>query len=173
MGVVVVLSSRTIYWKLDKLKRKERHEKDIEKKLLNSDFPINSYHSTTTTSMMENGIKDDVDIKGDFNRMKSDKMNGILIGTEDLQLVSKIGEGGFGSIYLARCWGTTDVAVKSYHQQSEEDNQDDEFEREVSFLMRLRHPNIVTLYGVVISDSKKFMVGKLVFSIIVIIVIKY
>ena len=62
-------------------------------------------------------------------------------------------------MYLAKCWGTVDVAVKSYHQK-EEYEEENEFEKEVSFLIRLRHPNIVTFYGVVMSDSKKFMVGE-------------
>ncbi|KAL9649551.1 hypothetical protein ABK040_003229 [Willaertia magna] len=57
-----------------------------------------------------------------------------IIPMEELELIKKIGEGGFGSVYLAK-WKQTTVAVKCVHVNSNlEEEEEDTFEKEVMLL---------------------------------------
>jgi len=78
------------------------------------------------------------------------------IGWNQLEMVRRIGSGSYGEVHLAR-WLSTEVAVKVwYTAQAESDGEDSEAEqdlikqitRELSFLSKARHPNIVLLIGV-------------------------
>lgn len=62
-----------------------------------------------------------------------------IIPTNDIKIIKKIGEGGQGTVYQAK-WNSRDVAIKSLKKDGLDDN--DEFEKEVSLLMSLSHPNI-------------------------------
>ncbi|HZI05625.1 MAG TPA: protein kinase, partial [Archangium sp.] len=66
------------------------------------------------------------------------------------QVVEQLGEGGFGSVYLARQHSTRQlVALKlqrrdqAKHQPTQRDNE--RFEREAHLCAELRHPHIVQL----------------------------
>lgn len=69
---------------------------------------------------------------------------GWLISPEELEMGPLLGSGAFGSTYRAT-WRGRDVAVKCVAVQGEA--QADMFSREVQLLMRVRHPNVLTLYG--------------------------
>ena len=80
-----------------------------------------------------------------------------LVDTEHLHLSwgdvvrgEVLGTGGFGSVYAAR-WRGTDVAIKFWVSKLY-DETDEEGERrlihEAAVLMRLRHPNILQIFGV-------------------------
>ena len=58
-------------------------------------------------------------------------------------------EGTFGEVWLAKYQKDKDVAVKKLKQMMMEldETTREEFEREVEFLQRLRHENIVFFYG--------------------------
>uniref|UniRef100_A0A0D9VJ83 RING-type E3 ubiquitin transferase n=1 Tax=Leersia perrieri TaxID=77586 RepID=A0A0D9VJ83_9ORYZ len=64
--------------------------------------------------------------------------------TQDYDTALKIGTGRFGSVYKGFLRNTT-VAVKLLHPQSLKGQS--EFHREVVFLSRMRHPNVMTLLG--------------------------
>ena len=71
---------------------------------------------------------------------------------ENLKLVRELGEGAFGVVYQAEALGIlgdesewTDVAVKQLRRGS---NEADDFFREVDFMSKLDHPNVVKLLGV-------------------------
>ena len=66
----------------------------------------------------------------------------------DLEIVSILGEGGMGSVYLAKERGLERfVAVKLLHPSLVGDEaQRARFKREASVLSKLRHKNLVTLY---------------------------
>lgn len=71
---------------------------------------------------------------------------------ENLKLTRELGEGAFGVVYQAEALGIlsnesewTDVAVKQLRPGS---NEADDFFREVDFMSKLDHPNIVKLLGV-------------------------
>ena len=71
-----------------------------------------------------------------------------------LQLVRELGEGAFGVVFQAEADGivedsvSTVVAVKQLRSGSGETMQAEEFFREVDFMSKLDHPNIVRLLGV-------------------------
>lgn len=90
------------------------------------------------------------------------------IGYDDLEIQSKIGDGGHASVYKA-VWkaGHIVCAVKVLNQTGSNDNSSDEatsghgdwnesclgaprneFERETALLRELHHPNLVVCYGI-------------------------
>lgn len=71
---------------------------------------------------------------------------------QNLKLTRELGEGAFGIVYQAEAKGITsdedecsNVAVKQLRQGS---NETDDFFREVDFMAKLDHPNVVKLLGV-------------------------
>ena len=80
--------------------------------------------------------------------------NSVVFDEDDLILEQVIGKGSFGNVYKA-IWSGTDVAVKMLHiRQNNEERQD--FIREVSLLSALRHPNIVQFLGTHVKDEEEF-----------------
>ncbi|KAG2373072.1 hypothetical protein C9374_012918 [Naegleria lovaniensis] len=152
--------------KLKKLETREKEEKKIEQKLLNSELgeiqleeditKSNSSFLTTKRNLSSTISKNSTKSSSSRPQNAATSMS-YIIPVEDLVVIKKIAEGGYGTIYLARCWGTTDVAVKSFHQ-NDDTMDDEEFEKEVSVLVNLRNPYIVTFYGVCITENRKFMV---------------
>ena len=59
--------------------------------------------------------------------------------------------------YVKFSWKNVEVALKTIKLE-EDDMDSSEFEHESSMLSSIRHPNVVNLYGVVLSDQSKFMV---------------
>jgi serine/threonine protein kinase len=81
---------------------------------------------------------------------------------ENLKLTRELGEGAFGVVYQAEALGVicddnewTDVAVKQLRTGS---NEADDFFREVDFMSKLDHPNIVKLLGVCSQEEPFSMV---------------
>ena len=68
----------------------------------------------------------------------------------DASAAGRLGEGGFGVVRRG-AWRGTPVAVKSLQRSAEEVGEGPAraFEREVAVLARLRHPNVVPVFGVV------------------------
>ncbi|XP_042964609.1 U-box domain-containing protein 33-like isoform X2 [Carya illinoinensis] len=67
----------------------------------------------------------------------------IAEATQDFNESQKIGQGGYGNIYIGRI--QTEVAIKMLHSQGSQGSQ--EFQMEVGVLGQLRHPNLVKLIG--------------------------
>jgi len=88
---------------------------------------------------------------------KSNEHVKFTIPIEDIEIVKRIGEGANGTVYLAR-WRGTEVAIKSLKLSENSEEESEEFETEASLLSSLRHPAIVSFYGVAMSSSTKYMV---------------
>lgn len=91
------------------------------------------------------------DINEDCN--SSQKLSTIQIGIDELTFCSKISEGAGGAVYKG-LWYNQTVAIKRLKVGGEES-----FIREVSVLNRLRHPNVIALYGYSIDhNDNKYIV---------------
>ena len=83
------------------------------------------------------------------------------IKDDTLELEAAIGSGGYGTVFSARYFSTR-VAVKHLTKFAHLDYSDDDtrakaqdyVRREIGLLMRLRHPSIVLLLGVVMPPNK-------------------
>lgn len=76
-----------------------------------------------------------------------------VIPLHNIEVIKKIGSGGFGQVYKCK-WKGTIVAMKVF--ESDEDNES--FLREASLLNTLKHPNIITFFGVSFSDTKRSII---------------
>lgn len=86
------------------------------------------------------------------------------IAEDDLDMECVIASGASASVWRAK-WGHIDVAVKVLKHPIDDDFDPlagEEFNREVLFMQRLRHPNLLTFYGAgVTSEHFAFMVVEL------------
>ncbi|XP_042497537.1 MDIS1-interacting receptor like kinase 2-like [Macadamia integrifolia] len=85
----------------------------------------------------------------------------IIEATEDFDAKYCIGMGGYGSVYIAKLSTDQVVAVKKIHQplQDECENANIQtFRNEISALTKLRHRNIVKLYGFCSSAQHSLLV---------------
>jgi eukaryotic-like serine/threonine-protein kinase len=72
-----------------------------------------------------------------------------------LVLLDKVGEGAFGEVYRARDpWLDREVALKLLKTSVAEGVLPDRIVREARTLARLRHPNVVVVYGADIHDGR-------------------
>ncbi len=71
------------------------------------------------------------------------------------RIVGHLGSGQYGSVdrgvWKARDSEPTDVALKSLTKTSEEDRV--KFLQEAAIMAQFRHPNVILLHGIVISES--------------------
>jgi serine/threonine protein kinase len=80
-----------------------------------------------------------------------------------LSLLDKIGEGGFGEVFHARDpWLDRDVALKLLKAAGPSDPATSRVLREARTLARIRHPNVVTVYGADRHDARGGMWMELV-----------
>ena len=88
-----------------------------------------------------------------------DTLDPFEMDLEDYTIVSKLGEGGMGSVYLAedKKLGRR-LALKFFNPQSLERSKAlKRFEREAKTTSALNHPNIVTVYDVAVKQDYSFI----------------
>ncbi|PIA45650.1 hypothetical protein AQUCO_01600105v1 [Aquilegia coerulea] len=79
-----------------------------------------------------------------------------IIKNSDLEELSELGSGTFGTVYHGK-WRGTDVAIKRFNDRcfagkpSEQSRMIDDFWNEAIKLADLHHPNVVAFYGVVLD----------------------
>ncbi|KAG2377713.1 hypothetical protein C9374_008798 [Naegleria lovaniensis] len=92
---------------------------------------------------------------------KEPSLKSFIIAAKDLEILRKIAEGGMGCVYLGK-WKGTLVAIKSLKlltaELLDDETKQEEFEKEVSLLASLRHPCILTFYGICLTEECKFMI---------------
>eukprot|EP00041_Stephanoeca_diplocostata_P033153 m.1086978 g.1086978 ORF g.1086978 m.1086978 type:complete len:1024 (-) comp24282_c0_seq1:196-3267(-) len=75
------------------------------------------------------------------------------IAEDDLRMGAVVASGAFGNVFRAS-WGHIEVAVKMLKQSiSDEALDGEDFTREVSFMQRIRHPNLLVFYGAGITAT--------------------
>lgn len=92
----------------------------------------------------------------------TDPLIGRVLGGR-YQVVRKLGEGGLGSVYVARQVAVgRDVAVKVLHEDiAAKEVHRQRFEREAKALAQLRHPNIIGIVDFGVDDGTSFLVMEL------------
>ena len=76
----------------------------------------------------------------------------LLIPTDELEVLSTIGSGSFGTVYKAK-WRGSPMAIKQIHGLEHDVSKLAEFVDESTVLMKLRHPHIVLFLGIVIDPA--------------------
>ncbi|EFC36133.1 predicted protein [Naegleria gruberi] len=128
---------RHIYVKLNRLKRKEIAEKNLEDKIIENSF----YYESQPLLVNSNN---------------SNSSQSLIIPIEEISIEKKIGEGSNGIVYLGK-WKGKQVAIKSLKSDTIGDEIGD-FEREAAILNSLSHPNIVKFYGISMTSNHRYMV---------------
>ncbi|XP_060668625.1 probable leucine-rich repeat receptor-like serine/threonine-protein kinase At3g14840 isoform X2 [Ziziphus jujuba] len=76
--------------------------------------------------------------------------------TNNFDIANKIGEGGFGSVYMGILSDGTKIAVKQLSSKSKQGNR--EFVNEIGMISALQHPHLVKLYGCCIEGDQLLLV---------------
>ncbi|WCJ41586.1 cysteine-rich RLK (RECEPTOR-like protein kinase) 30 [Euphorbia peplus] len=84
----------------------------------------------------------------------------LQIATNDFSNDNKLGEGGFGTVYKGRLPNGEIIAVKRWSKNSTQG--EIEFENEVVLLARLKHRNLVRLFGFCFQETEKLLVYEFV-----------
>lgn len=74
------------------------------------------------------------------------------IERSEVKMGRRIGSGGFGAVFQAR-WNGTVVAVKAMHAAEMDQAGKEVFLNEARIMAKIRHPNVVSLYGVIDDDE--------------------
>ncbi|XP_043705585.1 MDIS1-interacting receptor like kinase 2-like [Telopea speciosissima] len=107
-----------------------------------------------TTRAQQNG-----DIFSIWNYNGTIAYNDIMEATEEFDIRYCIGTGGYGSVYIAKLPTGKVVAVKKLHRlEAEEKVFEKSFTNEIHVLTRIRHRNIVKLYGFCSHPRCNFLV---------------
>nr|BAJ94342.1 predicted protein [Hordeum vulgare subsp. vulgare] len=80
----------------------------------------------------------------------------ILAATDNFAADSKIGQGGFGPVYLGRLENGQEVAVKRLSRKSAQGVE--EFKNEVKLIAKLQHRNLVRLLGCCTDGDERMLV---------------
>lgn len=84
----------------------------------------------------------------DGNTLKLDEINAMDVVMGDI-----IGSGYFGEVRRG-LWNGTEVAIKRFYRDEDKKKA---LEREMPIISKLRHPNILSFFGVMVNDKKDIM----------------
>ena len=88
----------------------------------------------------------------------SSKMYSWEIDRKSIQLVKKLGAGQFSDVWMGIWNRTTEVAVKTRKQNSTEAS---DFLKEAALMKKLRHQNLIQLYGVCTKEEPIYIITEL------------
>ncbi|EEE59347.1 hypothetical protein OsJ_11431 [Oryza sativa Japonica Group] len=80
----------------------------------------------------------------------------ILYATNNFSADNKLGQGGFGPVYMGRLDNGQDIAVKRLSRRSTQGLR--EFKNEVKLIAKLQHRNLVRLLGCCIDGSERMLI---------------
>ncbi|KAL4586016.1 hypothetical protein LXL04_010646 [Taraxacum kok-saghyz] len=80
----------------------------------------------------------------------------IKAATDKFAESNKLGEGGFGSVYMGTLLDGTPIAVKKLSSKSNQGNR--EFVNEIGMIAGIQHPNVVRLYGCCVEGNHLLLV---------------
>ncbi|KAI6703915.1 hypothetical protein NL676_013051 [Syzygium grande] len=80
----------------------------------------------------------------------------IASATNNFSILSKLGQGGFGSVYKGVMDNGTEIAVKRLSKHSGQGVE--EFKNEVRLIAKLQHRNLVRLLGCCVEEDEKLLI---------------
>ncbi|XP_028791523.1 cysteine-rich receptor-like protein kinase 19 [Neltuma alba] len=84
----------------------------------------------------------------------------IRAATNDFSEANKLGQGGFGPVYLGRLYNGQEIAVKRLSRDSGQGEM--EFKNEVLLVAKLQHRNLVRLLGFCLEKEEKLLIYEFV-----------
>ena len=99
-----------------------------------------------------------LELEIDNDGKKKDEADSFFISINKLDLgkMKKLGSGGYGSVYQSQ-WIGTEVAIKVFDLNNMNIDEND-FRSEATVLSRLRHPNIISFFGVSSTPTKRYII---------------
>ncbi|XP_052172029.1 putative serine/threonine-protein kinase isoform X2 [Diospyros lotus] len=114
-------------------------------------FPCSYCFSHTATARSGHGEEGTQDFRVfSYNELK--------VASHGFSPSTKIGEGGFGSVYKGRLRDGTFVAIKVLAVELESMRGEREFISELTALSNIKHENLVTLRGCCVNGAERFLV---------------
>ncbi|KAI3498883.1 hypothetical protein L1887_34669 [Cichorium endivia] len=139
-GALIAMSSFCI-WQMRHFKRKDKDNKHCE---------IGAPSSIYVDGDSLSGYKDDTLEMHHFD------LSTIQDATNDFSQENKLGEGGFGPVYLGKLEDGREIAVKRLSKNSSQGLE--EFKTEVRLIIKLQHKNLVRLLGCCIKGDERLLV---------------
>jgi len=128
---------------ISKTSSKKYHAKDKKK----------GKTATNDRDKLNEKIKDEI-----LRIFKESGLNeNFIIDYNELSFDKKIGEGGYGRVFLGKFSGI-DVAIKEYGKTKLDIKRAEDFVKEIEVISNLRHPNIVLCMGACIHNGKYLMI---------------
>ncbi|KAM0828256.1 hypothetical protein ACQ4PT_067667 [Festuca glaucescens] len=109
----------------------------------------------STSSRGQRQAEDQIDSEEDVDLPLFD-LDVILAATDNFSVDCKIGQGGFGSVYMAQLEDGKEVAIKRLSMRSLQGI--GEFKNEVKLIAKLQHRNLVRLLGCCIDGDERMLV---------------
>ncbi|KAL9231984.1 hypothetical protein vseg_007137 [Gypsophila vaccaria] len=97
----------------------------------------------------------DLEIGNSFHGIPIFPYSQLHEATNNFDEAQELGDGGFGIVYYGKLRDGREVAVKRLYEKNYK--QVGQFMNEVEILTRLRHPNLVTLYGCTSRNSRELL----------------
>ncbi|EFC36725.1 predicted protein [Naegleria gruberi] len=144
---IILAALIVIARKLLKLRKQERAEKKMELLFKDKEFIFETEQAPLLLSNTINSSD-----SGESRSIIGNRQQ-YIIPISEINILKRIGEGGMGVVYHAK-WNRTDVAIK----QLKTDSNDEEFENEAILMSSLRHPCIVSCFGVSLTTNGKYMI---------------
>ncbi|XP_070016286.1 LEAF RUST 10 DISEASE-RESISTANCEUS RECEPTOR-LIKE PROTEIN KINASE-like 1.1 [Nicotiana sylvestris] len=108
-----------------------------------------------STKKLSDIFKHDVEIGSIYFCVPVFSYSELEEATNDFNCSRVLGDGGFGTVYYGKLKDGRDVAVKRLYEHN--CKRMEQFVNEIEILTRLRHNNLVTLYGCTSSRSRELL----------------
>ncbi|EKE40685.1 protein kinase, putative [Entamoeba nuttalli P19] len=154
-----IIVNEELYYFLKKNNLTHLIEKLLEAKI--NDY--NTLHSSSTALLIKAGIKKGYAIQlsaaiAKEDGLSSSKLHGKYEYLTDCEVGEKLGNGAFGVVCKGMWLGTTPVAMKAVNGALDKPEKLIELEKEATITQLMKHPNLITMYGLYKEKDTIFMI---------------
>lgn len=136
------------YKLVDNHKEKDVKDNKVENNIIKKDFENDYYNQENETYSPSQNISSHVNLNG----------LSFYINFDEIQFLDKVGEGGFGEVFLGK-WNGVKVAIKKLSVKHFKNRENiSKFINEINIISSLRHPNIVLYIGASIDCDNYYMI---------------